>query len=201
MKPACSGVILTGGENKRFSGLNKAFTKVGGIKLIERVYSVFKELFDEIILVTNEPLEYLEWDVMVTRDLFPFRSSMTGIHAGLHCAANPYVFIAACDTPFLKKGLVGSILDSIEPKFDIVIPKTKAGLEPLCAAYSKKCLTPVEKNLVSGKLKIRDFFEKVKVKKISEELLREQDPDLVSFFNINTLHDLDKACEMDRQMS
>jgi len=81
----------------------------------------------------------------------------------------------ACDIPFLKKGLVETILDGIEPGVDIVIPETSKGLEPLCSVYSKHCLKPVEQQLVKQQLKIRQVFQKVRVKKLPEPILRKAD--------------------------
>ncbi|MCD6184269.1 MAG: NTP transferase domain-containing protein, partial [Deltaproteobacteria bacterium] len=74
---------MAGGQNRRFGGRNKAFIDIGGRLVLDRLYSVFKSLFREIILVTNDPLRYLEWDLKIVTDLFPYRSSITGIHAGL----------------------------------------------------------------------------------------------------------------------
>ena len=101
MTPPCTGVILAGGENRRFSGKNKAFVQVAGKRILDHIYGVFSDLFEEIILVTNNPLQYLEWDFNIVTDLFSIRSSLTGIHAGLFYATNPHAFFAACDTPFL----------------------------------------------------------------------------------------------------
>jgi molybdopterin-guanine dinucleotide biosynthesis protein A len=154
-KNLCSGVILAGGLSTRLGGRNKAFLEIGGMRILDRIYGVFTELFDEIILVTNHPLLYLNWDVVITTDIFPIRSSLTGIHAGLFAVSNPYAFVAACDTPFLKKEVVQTILDGIETRFDVVIPETRAGLEPLCAAYSKRCLTPMTHSLKQEKFMIR----------------------------------------------
>ncbi len=198
MKIPCSGVILAGGLNKRFSGTSKAFIRVGGKSTLDHIYRVFQDLFEEIFLVTNDPLQYLGWDLNIVTDLFPIRSSMTGIHAGLFFSTNPYVFIGACDTPFLKKELVETILDSINQHIDVIVPETSAGLEPLCAVYSKKCLKPMEQNLVKQKLKIQRFYQKVRTKKIPEKDLRQKDPDLISFFNINTSDDLTRAQEIIR---
>ncbi|MDM8524945.1 molybdenum cofactor guanylyltransferase [Desulfococcaceae bacterium HSG8] len=195
MKFPCTGVILAGGLNTRFSGLNKAFIRIRGQYILDYIYDVFKELFQEIILVTNEPLQYLDRDFMITTDLFPIRSSLTGIHAGLFCAANPYAFFIACDTPFLKKELIEILLEAIEPGTDIIIPETSAGLEPLCAVYSKKCLLPAEQQLRKD-LRIRGFFKKMRVKKIPEHVLRKADTDLISFFNINTPEELARAEEL-----
>jgi len=198
MKIPCSGVILAGGLNNRFSGTSKAFILVGGKSALDHIYRVFQDLFEEIFLVTNDPLQYLGWDLNIVTDLFPIRSSMTGIHAGLFFSTNPYVFIGACDTPFLKRELVETILDSINQHIDVIVPETSAGLEPLCAVYSKKCLKPMEQNLVKQKLKIQRFYQKVRIKKIPEKDLREKDPDLISFFNINTSDDLTRAQEIIR---
>jgi molybdenum cofactor guanylyltransferase len=193
MRPPVTGVILAGGQNTRFSGTNKALIRVGKKCILDRIYDVFSDLFEDIILVTNDPIQYLEWDLNIVTDLFPIRSSLTGIHAGLFYMTTPYAFFAACDIPFLKKGLVQTILNRIEPGVDIVIPETSKGFEPLCAVYSKKCIRPIEQQLVKRELKIRKVFQKVRVKKLSETILRENDPDLISFYNINTQGDLVRA--------
>ena len=92
MKISCSGVILAGGLNTRFSGKEKALVRVGGKRIIDRILAVFNGLFEEIILVTNNPLRYIEWDVNIVTDLFPIRSSLTGIHAGLLCIQSLCIF-------------------------------------------------------------------------------------------------------------
>jgi molybdopterin-guanine dinucleotide biosynthesis protein A len=190
MKYPLTGVILAGGLNTRFSGKNKAFFRVRGIKLLDRVYGIFQDLFEEIILVTNDPIQYLEWDLKIVSDLFPFRSSLTGIHTGLFYITTPFAFFAGCDTPFLKREIVETIINGIEPRIDVVIPETSAGLEPLCAVYSKECLKPIERHIKQQKVKIQRAIKNVRIKKIPESVLRDKDPALISFFNINTQDDL-----------
>ena len=193
MKIPCSGVILAGGLNSRFSGTNKALIRVEGQYILDRIYHVFREVFDEIILITNDPLQYLDWDFTIMSDIFSVRSSLTGIHAGLFCATHPYAFFTACDTPFLKKELVETLVHRIEDRFDVIVPETSAGLEPLCAIYSQRCIQPIETRLERQQFKIRQFIKKTSVRKVRENLLREADPNLVSFFNINTPDELEKA--------
>jgi len=84
----------------------------------------------------------------------------------------------------------------IEPGIDVVIPQTSRGLEPLCAVYSKRCIKPVEQSLGQKQFKIQSFFPRVKIKKIPETTLREKDPELLSFYNINSPVDLDRAEKM-----
>jgi molybdopterin-guanine dinucleotide biosynthesis protein A len=189
----CSGAILAGGQNKRFNGANKAFLNINGRKMLDKIYSIFKVVFNETILVTNNPEEYLNRDLTIVSDIFSVRSSLTGIHAALFYANNPFVFISACDTPFLKKELVELIVKQTEPNIDAVIPETKAGLEPLCAVYSRKCLKCIEQNILQDKLKIQGILSKIRIKTIPEEILREADKNLISFFNINSPADLESA--------
>ncbi len=199
MRVPCSGVILAGGRNSRFSGANKALLRVGTRRIMDHVYRVFSDLFEEIFIVTNEPLQYSEWNVTIVADLFSVRSSLTGIHAGLFHATHPYAFVAACDAPFIQKGLVETILDHIRPGADLILPETGQGLEPLCAAYSRKSLPAVERHILANKLKIQLVFRKDRIQKVPEKRLREKDPELLSFFNINTPEDLDRAREIEKR--
>ena len=195
MNNECTGVILAGGRNSRFSGNNKALIPVAGKRILDRIYEVFTNLFDNILLVTNDPLQYMPWDFDIVTDIYPFRSALTGLHAGLFYITTPYAFFAACDIPFLKKEVVEILFDGLEPGIDIVIPETSKGVEPLCAIYSKRCFKPIEENLLIKSYKIQHIFQKVRVKKIFENILRTVDPDLTSFSNINTPEDLAKAEE------
>jgi len=193
MKNNCTGVILAGGRNSRFAGKNKALIRIGGKRILDRIYEVLSILFDKIMLVTNDPLQYMEWDFEMVTDIFPIRSSLTGIHAGLFYITTPYAFFVACDVPFLKKELVETLLSGIEPNIDIVTPETSKGYEPLCSIYSRQCLKPIERHIENNSFKIQQIFQTVRVKKISENILRTVDPNLSSFLNINTPDDLNGA--------
>ena len=200
MNAPCTGVILSGGLATRFEGKEKALMRIDGRRILDRIYGVFKDLFDEIILVTNNPSQFLEWDLDIVTDLFDIRSSLTGIHAGLFYARHPYAYFTACDAPFLKRELIEIILAGIDAKTDIVIPETSAGREPLCAVYSKRCLNPAEQHIKQKKLKIQLALRKCRIKTISEKILRSKDPELISFFNINSPEDLERAEELVRKI-
>ncbi|RJQ51265.1 MAG: molybdenum cofactor guanylyltransferase [Desulfobacteraceae bacterium] len=189
----CTGVILAGGLNKRFSGKEKSFIEVDGKRIIDRLYDLFCTLFDEIIIVSNSPDRYLEWDALIVTDLFDNRSALTGIHAGLYYSAFSHAFFSASDTPFLKKDLIETIVDRIEPKLDVIVPQTLSGFEPLCAVYSKKTLPVVEKNIKENRFKIQSLFSVAHVERVPESQLRRVDPELASFININTPEDLQRA--------
>lgn len=196
MNNSCSGVILAGGLSSRFQGRNKAFFELNGRRLIDPVIDVFQSFFHDILIVTNTPLQYLQYDVAVVSDVFQVRSSLTGIHAGLLYARNPYVFVAACDTPFLKKEMVRLVISEIKPGVDAVMPETPMGTEPLFAAYAKSSLPVIENSLRRERFKIKKVFRKMRVVSIPAKRVLETDPSLQSFFNINNEADLDRASRM-----
>jgi molybdopterin-guanine dinucleotide biosynthesis protein A len=196
MTQTCTGVILSGGLNTRFNGQNKAFVRVGQRRILDRLYDIFSDLFAEVILVTNDPLQFIDWDLTIVTDIFSVRSSLTGIHAGLFYTQNPFAFFSACDTPFLKRELVKSLVEQIENNTDIIMPETAAGFEPLCAIYSKRCLKQAEQHLKENKFKIQWAFRSHRIKYIPESVLLQKDPELISFFNINTPEDLVRAEEL-----
>lgn len=193
MEPAVSCIILAGGLSTRYSGRNKAFIRIGGVPVIERLLKTLTPFFTEIVIVTNDPSQYLDYDALIVTDIYPVRSSLTGIHAGLFSMNAPYGFVTACDMPFLNPGVVRLLLDAAKPPHDVVIPETSHGLEPLCAVYSKSCADRIANRIETGNLKIDRFFKKLNVKKISEKALKAVDPDLAGFFNINRPADRDTA--------
>lgn len=49
---------------------------------------------------------------------------------------------------------------------------------------------------MAGQLKISDFYDEVRVSYLEEPEIESLDPDRLSFFNINTPVDLDKALNL-----
>ena len=140
MKYPYAGIILAGGMNRRMEGRNKALLSVGDQSIVDRQIELFEDLFEQVILVTNQPLEFVAWECLIVSDLLSVRSSMSGIHAGLFYTRSSHAFITACDMPFLKKEMIQLLMQNLEPKWDVIVPVTKEGYQPLCAVYSKRCL-------------------------------------------------------------
>lgn len=192
-KMRCSGVIISGGLNSRMGGRNKAFLEIGGKTIIERHLHTLEPLFDDIVLVTRQPERYASYPVRVVSDLFEDRASLTGIHSGLYHARHFYSFIVPCDAPFVQKALIQLLLDAVEPDIDVVIPQHEGFYEPLCAIYSKRCLPVIDDQLKQQNYRIFDFFKAVNVKTISKEEIETVDPEMHSFFNVNTPESLQQA--------
>ena len=80
--------------------------------------------------------------------------------------------------------------------FDYVIPIIGSFYEPLHAVYSKNCISPIETLIKKGRRVIIELFDYVKVRYVEAEEIDRFDPRHLSFFNINTLKDLEKAKEI-----
>ncbi len=187
-KLTAGGIILSGGLNSRI-GLNKAFLEISGKKIIERTVLLFKEIFEETIIVTKNPLIYQDLDVRITTDVQDITGSLMGVYSGLLSATSEYNFIVACDMPLINEDVARYLINK-SSRYDAVIPFCQGRLQPLHAVYSKRCIKPLEDLINSGHMRITRLFEKVKSRKVEEEELKKIDPDFKSFININTKEDL-----------
>ena len=196
-----SGIALAGGMSRRL-GRNKAVEEIGGERLIERVINRLSQVSSETIVVAADETRVQALDlpdgVHTATDIYPGHGSLGGIFTGLSAARGDYGIVVACDMPFLNTGLLRFMVD-LAPDFDVVVPRLNGRPEPLHAIYSKSCLEPIESRLKRQDLKIALFFEEVKVAYVDEEDLDLFDPDRLSFFNVNTQEDLDRALLLDAQ--
>ena len=182
----CCAIILAGGLNTRMKGRNKAFLKIDGRTILDRLLNSLRSVFSEIMLVTRQPDQYDGYSIRFVVDIHKGRSSLTGIHAGLVHAKAAFGFVVPCDIPFLQPNLIRLLLDELEPDLEVVVPFYDGHYQPLCAIYSKRCIPLIEKQLASSDYKISHLFERVRVKTVPLEKLTIADPDLLSFLNVNT---------------
>lgn len=186
-KYKATGIILAGGKSIRM-GENKAFIEIDGTPIIHKIYNLFKELFREIIIVTNQKELFSNYDSKIYSDLLLDKGALGGLYTGIFFSTFNYSFCVACDMPFIKKPLVQYLMDHIknDDDVDVIVPRTSDGFQPLHAIYSKKCLEPIKKILDQGKYKIIDFYDMVKIKVIRENDFISIDPMGESFINVNT---------------
>ena len=197
-----TGVILSGGRNSRI-GQKKAFLEIGGKRIIDRTVEIYKKIFDEILIITNTPEDYryLTQSIILSEaknlkfkiytDLISDRGSLGGIYTGLHYSKSDYTFFSACDMPFLNEKVIRHIIKDVK-NYDIIVPYFKHRLHPLHAVYSKRCLPTIKEMVEKERLKIKDLFSRLKVKRITDI----PEIKLPPFFNINTVEDFKQADKM-----
>ncbi|MBM4464767.1 MAG: molybdenum cofactor guanylyltransferase [Chloroflexi bacterium] len=186
-----SCIVLAGGEGKRL-GTDKAFLKIGSRVLIEGIVEEMARIGDEVIIVTNSPEKYDYLETRLVGDIYPGTGVLGGIYSGLRAAQSDYGLVVACDMPFLNLKLLRYMI-LLSPGYDVVIPRIGELTEPLHAIYSKRCLQSIERLLATGSLKIIDFFPEVRVRYVEEQEIKLFDSQCLSFFNINTPADLERA--------
>lgn len=184
-----TGIILAGGKNRRM-GRNKSFLEIDGERLIDRTVKILKEIFTEIIIVTNSPLEYLDLKAQIVTDIFKGKGSLGGIYTGLFYASSDKSFVTACDMPFLSKPFIEYMVEAAAAKHDIIVPDMPDGPQPLHAIYSKTCLPNIKNLMDHDRLKITGFYKGLNILLIPHETIRSFDPDERMFFNINSDDDL-----------
>jgi molybdopterin-guanine dinucleotide biosynthesis protein A len=183
-----SGIILSGGKSSRM-GENKAFIKIEGVPIIERIHNLFKTIFSEILIVTNEVELFENFEAKIHRDLIPGQGALGGLYTGIYYSSFPRAFCVACDMPFLKSSLIRYLIEKTKD-YDVVVPRTKDGLQPLHAIYSKNCLGPIRKIMERKHFKIIDIYPMVKVNIVEEDEFRHLDSARESFLNVNTPEEL-----------
>ncbi|MBH0206650.1 MAG: molybdenum cofactor guanylyltransferase [Nitrospira sp.] len=188
-----TGILLAGGKSKRM-GEDKRFLLVGEQTLFERTLAVLRSIFQTVCVVIAQDSPPLEAEVPVFRDLVAGCGSLGGLYTGLKQAHTEYVFVVACDMPFLNPILVRYMV-SLRDKTDIVMVRLEQGLQPTHALYSRRCLPVIEGMLHTRQLKIQDLatHQSLHTRLVAESELRKIDHEGLSFINVNTPADLDAA--------
>jgi molybdopterin-guanine dinucleotide biosynthesis protein A len=189
-----NSIILAGGKSSRL-GRSKALQAIGGKSLIQWVVDHLAILSIEIIIATahGETIPCSSAvKIKTVADIYPGKGPLVGIYSGLIASSSSWAIVVGCDTPFLSDGLL-EYMTQICSTFDVVVPRIKNKLEPLCAVYSKNCSGPIQGLLEQDELRIDKLFSMVKVKYVEEDEINRFDPEQLSFFNINNQDDLDRA--------
>jgi len=189
-----SGIILAGGKNTRM-GIEKSFLKFGTKTLVENTIDIFKTIFSEIIVVTNNSRSFLKFGTIVVEDLIKNKGPLGGVFSGLCFSKSELNFVVGCDMPFVNPYLVKYMISKPE-EYDVVIPEVDGRVESLFARYSKNAIPVILSHLLKDKLKTQNVLSELNVLKITTEEIERLDPEHLSFFNINTQDDLKKAMDL-----
>ena len=174
-------------------GANKALIEFHGEPLIERVAKTLTSCpaISEILLITNTPAEYEFLHLPSFPDLQPGKGPLGGIYTALSHAKFLRVLVVACDLPFITPELLDYLCGDSEDA-EVYVLESEKGVEPLCAVYTKSCLSVIEKQLRDGGLKVSDFYPQVKTKIIRlDSSLPFYKQNLLA--NVNTPEDMRKA--------
>ena len=173
-------------------GRDKSHLTLGGETLVARAVRALSALSDDVVVVANmlEPRGNLA--ARLTGDVIAGGGALSGIHAGLAAARHEFALVVACDMPFLNLALLRHMA-SLAPGHDAVVPHWQGESEPLHAIYSRQCITVIEPVLRRGGGRIVELYAAIRVRYLEPEEIARFDPEGLSFFNINSPEDWERA--------
>ncbi len=194
-----SGAVLSGGKSSRM-GRDKGMVKLGGRPLVDHVAKVLTEVTDEVLVsvAKGKSVEYEELlgdGFTIVEDVEEGIGPLEGLITALSAARGEYVLISPCDTPFLKTGVCRTTASHAYGR-DGAVPIVRGYREPLHAVYRRvNALEAFKKTIEKGDRRPTDAYGMLDLVPVPEDVLRESDPHLVSFWNLNSPEDLSLAEE------
>ena len=195
-----SAVILAGGSSRRF-GQNKGLLELAGIPLVLHVVDKALPVVDEAVVVVSSDAQrraftcLLQDKATVVVDKFEKQSPLVGALTGFERVRGKHSLLLPCDTPFISNRVLSLLLDLCINR-NAAIPRCpNEYVEPFQAAYyTESALRAAEIALKEKKSDMQSMIlPMTRVRYISTLVLRQMDPELLTFFNINTPEDLKRA--------
>jgi molybdenum cofactor guanylyltransferase len=195
---AASAIVLAGGRSSRM-GQPKASLDFGGVPLLTRVIAELGRRFSEIVVVAapeSEPTPELNLPATrILRDETAFAGPADALRRGLDAVSHETAFACSCDLPLLDSNVAAQLVAMLDD-YDAVIPEVGGKLQPLHAAYRKRCAGALVAMAARGEARLGAIADAVKTRRVSEDELRALDPELRSLFNVNTPEDYRRALAM-----
>jgi len=186
----CTALILAGGNSKRM-GQDKANLPLNGQTLLQHVVATMQQIFPEVIVSVRQPRP--ESDMPQVCDDPAHTGPLAGLAAGLERATTPWVFAVACDMPFVTPAVIER-LAQCRNDCQAVVPLVHGHPQPLAAFYARSCLDEIHGLLNgSGKHSLRALLNELQVCYVGEQEMLAADPQLRSFFDLDTPQDMAQA--------
>jgi molybdopterin-guanine dinucleotide biosynthesis protein A len=195
-----SAIILAGGFSKRF-GRDKGLIELNGKPLVLHVLERANRTVEEIVVVVSSSAQRGKFEPLLGQNAHLVvddqrtQSPLVGASTGFKCVEGKYSLLLPCDTPFLSSQVASLLLDLCVGR-NAVIPRWPNGyIEPLQAAYhTESALKAVETTLDRGRLDFQSMIDNLsRVRFLSTLVLKQIDPELTTFVNVNTPDSLKEA--------
>jgi molybdopterin-guanine dinucleotide biosynthesis protein A len=189
-----SAIVLVGGEARRAGGKEKYFFLKDGKTFIEHILDALAGVVDEVVLAARDPAQCERFGhlrgVRCVSDIRKGVGPTGGIHAGAVAVKGDLVAVVACDMPCINAKVLGHLFSLIDD-YDAVIPVWNPEmLEPLHAVYRRSALLAYLEE--PGHRSLREMIQTMRVRFVEIEDMRDLDPDLATFTNINKIEDLER---------
>ena len=187
-------LILMGGKNSRMNGSVKGLLKIKNSTFLEKIQETLND-FSSIYLSINDKFSkeqkqnFENMGFKIIEDIYKEIGPLGGIYSSLLNCKEEYLFITACDMPFITKNSIEVLCNKVDKNTDGVVFYDKNNkLYPLGAIYSKNVLPIIEEMIEKKYYKLSYLIEKSNFVKINIE---KTDIPLKVLSNINTLQEYD----------
>ena len=183
-----------GGKNSRMNGNVKGLLKLNNMTFLEKIKETLDD-FSSIYLSINDKFsknqkqEFEKMGFKLIEDIYKEIGPLGGIYSSLLNCKEEYLFITACDMPFITKNSIEVLCNKVDKNTDGVVFYDKNNkLYPLGAIYSKNVLPIIEEMIEKKYYKLSYLIDKSNFVKINIE---DTDIELETLSNINTLQEYD----------
>lgn len=194
-------LIVAGGRASRLGGQRKALLEIEGRSIIARVLDALGPLADErLVLADDRGLAGLAGVRLVVDDE-PFAGVLPAMAHGLAVAGGDVCLVVASDMPFVSRAAFAHLLAIQEREHaDVVIPRIDGILQPMHAVVRREpALVAVRLALANSEHRLFKALQTLQPYEVEADELRPLDPDLWTFFNVNTADDLLEARRLARE--
>jgi molybdopterin-guanine dinucleotide biosynthesis protein A len=158
--------------------------------LIQRLIRRLTPLYGRPVVVCRDPAPFQGLEADVITDRISGKGAPGGLHAALTASTTPWVFLMACDMPWVEPRLL-ELLARHREGMDAVVPLWDRRPQTLCALYSNRLQEPLE-HALPGNPSFRDVLAGARTAWVPEEEVA-MVSDGQAFQNINTPEDLARA--------
>ncbi|MDR1944021.1 MAG: molybdenum cofactor guanylyltransferase [Synergistaceae bacterium] len=155
-----SASILAGGKSSRM-GTDKALLEWREKNFLETILQTLS-IFKNVMISTAGKDQYGWARCAKAPDLFPGVGPIGGIYSSLASSPDEYLFITACDTPFLSADLIKSICEAASGYQCFVAKERDGRLHPLCGVYHKSAISVLKERIERGRYKIAPAYDLLK---------------------------------------
>lgn len=182
----CTAIILAGGDSKRM-GRDKAALPFNGETLLQSVIAGVQPLFAQTLVSVRE----LRGDVALPQisDMQADGGPLVALISALEAITTPWAFVVACDMPFVAPALTAH-LASLRADHQAVVPKVNEHAQPMAAFYARNALPLLQSSLASGNKSLTGALKTLDVRYVTADELVQFDPQLRSFFDLDTPQDV-----------
>jgi molybdenum cofactor guanylyltransferase len=185
--------ILTGGYGSRMGGVDKAALDLNGKPLLNHVLDAVAPFAAEIYVVANDDRLVGDPRFTVLHDPEPHAGVLPALLTALDAATSPLLLLLACDMPFVSRDVVQHLL-AHAASHDAVMPYVQSFPQPMHAVYRvAPCRVAIRNVLEHGGRRMISFLDEIDTLRVGEDEIRQIDPEIRSFFNVNTPYDLEAA--------